>query len=111
MLSTEEIMKYVLGTGTPSEEKSVGFTEAEQIGEALGAHSGRFRVDQSRIGLNTELEHGGRDPATEVPHNEPMVTGKIALAHLNEIDDYHTQLAVMEQEADRVKSTLQRGGL
>lgn len=55
------------------------------------------------MGLNVELEHGRRDPVTDVTHDEPLVTGKIALAHLNEISDYYTRLAVMENEAERVK--------
>jgi hypothetical protein len=48
-----------------------------------------------------ELEHGGRDPRTDVTHDDPVVTAKIALAHLNEFPDYYTRLDKMEEEAKR----------
>ena len=56
-------------------------------------------VEQFRMGLHVELEHGLHDPATDVTNNYPVVTGKIALAHLNEFPDYYTRLARMEEEA------------
>jgi hypothetical protein len=111
MLSTKEIMKYVQDTKTVSEKKRFSFTEAKQIGDSLGIRWDKFDVEQFTMGLNVELEHGRRDPATDVTHDEPIVTGKIALAHLNEIPDYYTRLAVMENEADQTKSTQRRGYL
>jgi hypothetical protein len=111
MLSTREIIEHVQDTKTMSEKKQFSFNEAKQIGDTLGIRWDKFDVEQFAMGLNVELEHGRRDPATDVTHDEPMVTGKIALAHLDEIPDYYTQLAVMEQEAERVKSTQRRGGL
>ena len=75
--------------------------EAKRIGDALGIDWGKFDVDQFRMGLHVELEHGQRDPATDVTHDDPITTGKIALAHLNEFPDYYTRLAVMEEEAER----------
>jgi hypothetical protein len=63
------------------------------------------------MGLNVELEHGRKDPETDVTHDEPIVTGKIALAHLNEIPDYYTRLAVMENDAERTQSTPQKRNL
>ena len=111
MLSTKEIKDYVQDTKTVSEKKQFSFDEAKQIGDALGIPWDKFGVEQFRMGLNIELEHGRRDPATDVTHDEPIVTGKIALAHLNEIPDYYTRLAVMENEAERAKSTQPREGL
>ncbi len=111
MVSTKDITEHVQDTKAVSEKKQFGFTEAKQIGDALGIPWDKFDVEQFRMGLNVELEHGRRDPATDVTHDEPMVTGKIALAHLNEIPDYYTRLAVMENEAERVKGTQRRGGL
>ncbi len=110
MLSTKEIMEYVQGTKPASGRKQFTLNEAERIGNALGIPWDRFGVGQFRMGLNVELEHGKRDPATDVTHDEPMVTGKIALAHLNEIPDYYTHLAAMEQEAERETSTPREGG-
>jgi hypothetical protein len=111
MLSRKEIMEYGQDTKTMSEKRQFSFAEARQIGDTLGIPWATFGVEQFRMGLNVELEHGRRDPATDVTHDEPMVTGKIALAHLNEIPDYYTQLAVMEQEAERVKKTSRGDGL
>jgi hypothetical protein len=79
-----------------------GFSEEEArvIGTGLGVdwtHS-QFDVAQFRMGLDVELEHGRRDPATDVTHDDPILTGKIALAHLNEMPDYYTRLARMEAD-------------
>jgi len=52
------------------------------------------------MGLEVELEHGRRDPATNVSDDDEITTGKIALAHLNEFPDYYTRLAEMEGEAE-----------
>ena len=76
--------------------------EAREIGLKLGADldGGPFDVEQFRMGLDVELEHGTHDPETDVTGDDPIVTGKIALAHLREFPDYYTRLAVMEGEAE-----------
>ncbi|MGB2798635.1 MAG: DUF5661 family protein [Dehalococcoidia bacterium] len=74
--------------------------EARQIGEALGIDWSKFDVEQYRMGLNVELEHGLVDAHTNVTNDDPMMTGKIALAHLNEFPDYYTRLEKMEKEAE-----------
>ena len=74
--------------------------EAKRIGEALGIDWGKFDVEQYRMGLDVELEHGLVDPHTNVTNDDPMMTGKIALAHLNEFPDYYTRLEKMEREAE-----------
>ena len=53
------------------------------------------------MGMETELEHGTADPATDVTGDDPLITGKIALAHLHEFPDYYTRLEAMEAEAER----------
>jgi hypothetical protein len=77
--------------------------EAHRIGEEIGIDwaSAPFDVDQFRIGMNVELEHGRHDLATNVTDDDPHVTAKIALAHLNEFPDYYTRLERMEEEAKR----------
>jgi len=77
--------------------------EAQQIGAEIGIDwaSAPFEVEQFRMGMNVELEHGLHDPATDVTGSDPLMTGKIALAHLNEFPDYYTRLARMEDEAKR----------
>jgi len=74
--------------------------EAQQIGEQLGIDWSKFDVEQFRMGMDVELEHGIRDPHTNVSGDDPVTTGKIALAHLNEFPDYYTRLKKMEDEAD-----------
>jgi peroxiredoxin family protein len=60
--------------------------EARRIGEEIGIDwaSAPFDVDQFRIGMHVELEHGLHDPLTNVSDDDPHITAKIALAHLNE---------------------------
>ena len=75
--------------------------EARRIGEEIGVEwaSSPFDVEQFRMGMDVELEHGLQDLLTNVTGDEPTVTGKIALAHLKEFPDYYTRLAKMEAEA------------
>ena len=74
--------------------------EAKKIGEQLGIDWTEFDVEQFRMGMDVELEHGLVDPATNVTDDDPLMTGKIALAHLNEFGDYYTRLEIMEREAE-----------
>lgn len=74
--------------------------EAKTIGDSLGINWKKFDVEQYRMGLDVELEHGLVDPQTNVTDDDPVVTGKIALAHLNEFPDYYTRLEKMEREAE-----------
>ncbi len=75
--------------------------EACRVARALGVNvnSPFFDLEQFWMGMNVELEHGLIDPTTNVTNNDPILTGKIALAHLNEFPDYYTRLARMEREA------------
>ena len=77
---------------------------AREIGDKLGIDWSRFDVEQFRKGLDVELEHGLHAPSTDVTGNDPIITGKIALAHLNEFSDYYTRLEKMEREADEEHS-------
>ncbi|MGZ5315444.1 MAG: DUF5661 family protein [Solirubrobacterales bacterium] len=76
--------------------------QAREVGEQIGIdwEKAPFDVEQFRAGMDIELEHGTQDPATNVTDDAPTVTGKIALAHLNEFPDYYTRLAKMEAEAE-----------
>ena len=75
--------------------------DARRIGEEIGIDwsTSPFDVEQFRMGIEVELEHGLHDPATNVTDDDPVTTGKIALAHLNEFSDYYTRLERMEEEA------------
>jgi hypothetical protein len=77
--------------------------DARRVGAEIGIDwdSAPFDVEQFRKGMDVELEHGLHDPATNVTGNDPVVTGKIALAHLKEFPDYYTRLERMEEQAKR----------
>lgn len=81
-------------------KKSFTAEEAKKIGEQLGIDWVNFDVEQFRMGMDIELEHGLIDPITNVTNSDPLTTGKIALAHLNELPDYYTRLAKMEAEGE-----------
>lgn len=76
--------------------------DARSVGERLGIDwgSSAFDVEQFRAGMDIELEHGTRDADTDVTGDDPLLTGKIALAHLRELPDYYTRLARMEAEGE-----------
>lgn len=74
--------------------------QAKEIGEKLGIKWDKYDIEQFRMGLDVELEHGLVDPNTNVTNDDPILTGKIALAHLNEYPDYYTRLYKLEEEAE-----------
>ena len=76
--------------------------DAHLIGTELGIdwEASPFDVEQFLLGLGVELEHGLHDPETNVTGNDPIMTGKIALAHLREFPDYYTRLEKLENEAE-----------
>ena len=71
--------------------------EARKVGEQLGVKWDKYDVEQFRKGLDVELEHGTANENTNVTNDDPVLTGKIALAHLIELPDYYTRLSKMEQ--------------
>ncbi|MBK5211817.1 MAG: hypothetical protein JJE36_05870 [Coriobacteriia bacterium] len=83
-----------------TEKKVFSAEEAQTIGAELGITWDKYDVEQFRMGMDVELEHGRVDAHTDVTDDDPKTTGKIALAHLNEYPDYYTRLAKMENEAE-----------
>jgi len=73
--------------------------EAKALGEKVGIDFTKYNLEEFRLGLSVELEHGAHDPETNVTNDDPEVTAKIAWAHLKELPDYYTRLAKMEAEA------------
>lgn len=73
--------------------------EAEIIGKNIGIDFTVYSLEEFRLGLAVEMEHGSVDSETDVTHNDESLTGKIAWAHLKEIPDYYTRLIKMEKEA------------
>lgn len=74
--------------------------EAKRIGDIVGIDWGKYDLEQFRMGLGVELEHGLHDAETNVTNDDEITTGKIALAHLKEIPDYYTRLSKMEKNAE-----------
>jgi hypothetical protein len=99
-LSQEERCSIYAAMATRA-RKPFTLEEAKRIGEIIGIdwNTSPFDVEEFRKGMNVELEHGQRDPETNVTGDNPILTGKIALAHLREFPDYYQRLAKLEQEA------------
>jgi len=89
---------YDNGNGS---KKNFTIEEATWIAKYLNIKFDKFDVEQFRIGLNVELEHGRINPFTNITNDDPIITGKIALAHLNEYPDYYKRLTKMEEEAEK----------
>ncbi len=83
--------------------KKKHFTEeqAKEVGKKLGIKWDKFDVEQFRHGMDVELEHGKVDSNTNVSDDDPLITGKITLAHLNEFSDYYDRLDDMEEEGEK----------
>src|SRR5450756_2864067 len=69
--------------------------EAAKVLAGLGL-TGRYDANEFYMGINVELEHGTVDPATNVTDDDPEMTAKIALAHLNEIPYYLSLIHISE---------------
>ncbi len=76
--------------------------EAQAAGERIGIdwNTSRFDIEQFRMGMDVELEHGTSDLETNVTDDNVDITAKIARAHLNEFPDYYSRLAMMEADAE-----------
>ena len=82
---------------------------AKALGDRLGVDWTKIEVEQFRKGLEVEFEHGSDDPQTNVTNDDPVLTGKIAWAHLKEIRDYYDRLEEMEAEGEAYWEAAQAG--
>lgn len=78
--------------------------EAFIIQAEVGAEAMEIPLEEFRLGLEVELEHGLDFPDANVTNNHPILTGKIVLAHLKEMLDYYLRLEVAELEGDMLKA-------
>ncbi|NLE11867.1 MAG: hypothetical protein GX630_10220 [Actinobacteria bacterium] len=83
-----------------SGSKHYSAEQAKDVGDKLGIDWKDFDVEQFRMGMDVELEHGAHDPETNVTDDDALMTGKIAWAHLKEFPDYYDRLEAMEEEAE-----------
>jgi len=86
-----------------STKKVFDESQASEIAKQLNIDwdSVKFDLEQFRHGMDVELEHGSEDEITNVTNDDPLLSGKIALAHLNEFPDYYVRLDKMEEEAEK----------
>ena len=80
--------------------------EAETILAELETGEMKIRLEDFRMGLEVELEHGIHFPEANVTNNHPILTGKIVLAHFKESLDYYQRLEVAEIEGDMLKAVI-----
>ena len=80
--------------------------EAETILAELETGEMKIRLEDFRMGLEVELEHGIHFPEANVTNNHPILTGKIVLAHFKESLDYYQRLEVAEIEGDILKAVI-----
>jgi Protein of unknown function (DUF5661) len=83
-----------------TERRRTSVEEARRVGDEIGVDWEQFDLEQFRRGMDVEFEHGSHDPQTDVTGDDPIVTGRIALAHMKEFPDYYERLEVMEREAE-----------
>lgn len=84
MINKKDILKQAVTKGS-----------AEELGKKLGVDFKKFTVSQFVKGLKFEREH------KDLTKGDPIMTAKIAIAHLNEIPDYYSRLEIMEDEAKK----------
>jgi hypothetical protein len=84
-----------------SESRPTTPEEARRVGDEIGVDWSIYALEEFRSGMDVEFEHGAHDPQTNVTNDDPIITGRIALAHLKEFPDYYTRLEAMEELAKR----------
>jgi hypothetical protein len=82
--------------------------EAERILAELETGKMKISLEDFKLGLEVELEHGIRFPEANVTNNHPILTGKIVLAHFKESLDYYLRLDVAEIEGDLLKAVISK---
>jgi uncharacterized protein DUF5661 len=87
-----------------TESRRTSSEEARRVGDEIGVDWILFDLEQFRAGMDVEYEHGSHDPQTDVTGDDPIVTGKIALAHMKEFPDYYERLERMEEQARAERS-------
>ena len=80
--------------------KKINKEDAKLVGDQLGIDWKEINLNEFRVGIAVEMEHGTRWPETNVTNDDKYLTGKIAWAHLKEFPDYYTRLEKMEKEAE-----------
>jgi len=89
---------------TNMREPVVSGDEAKVILSLVNVEEMDIDLEEFRVGLEVELEHGIRFKDANVTNNHPVLTGLIVIAHLKESLDYYKLLEVAELEGDLLKA-------
>jgi hypothetical protein len=90
----------MLNVGGYMSQTNFNLEDAKKVGDELQVDWNKIDINQFLKGMNVELEHGSVNDKTNVTNDDSIMTGKIALAHLNEFNDYYIRLDKMEKEAE-----------
>ena len=87
-------------------EKKFTSEQAQEVADKIGINFNEadFELEDFRMGMDEEMEHGTHDPQTDVTGDDPVLTGKITLAHLKEFGDYYQRLEEMEHQAKKERA-------
>lgn len=106
----EVLMSQLNRMDNVRKSEKISIEDAKDLGNRLGIDwkNSKFTAEQFRQGIEVEYEHGSKDKDTDVTHDDPVKTAKVAWAHLKELPDYYSRLKVMEKEgeAEMEKSTI-----
>ena len=61
------------------------------LAKYLNVSFDNFSFEDFKRGIEVELEHGLVNPSTNITNDDPVMTAKIALAHLNEFPNYYNK--------------------
>ncbi|MCX8030314.1 MAG: hypothetical protein N3A59_01870 [Thermodesulfovibrionales bacterium] len=85
-------------------EPSITKEEAELILSIVNLDNLPISVEEFKVGLEVELEHGTIFKNYNVTNNHPILTGMIVMAHFMEMLDYYYRLEIAELEGDFLKA-------
>ena len=97
-----------LSDWTKIKEPKVTTKEADVILKIVNVKKMGIALEDFRMGLEVELEHGTMFDDANVTNNHPILTGMIVLAHMKETLDYYERLDVAEIEGDLLKAVLSK---
>ena len=107
-ISVEEVRKICkelrIRDWTRLRKPKVPPKEAKIIFSKVSTGKTKIQLEDFRIGLEVELEHGSLFKNFNVTNNHPILTGKIVMAHFMETLDYYKRLAIAEVEGDLLKA-------
>lgn len=75
---------------------AITLDQALELGVKLDINWGEYSLFEFMQGYGVELEHGTMFPRWNITNDDPIMTAKIVMAHLEELPDYYTRLNKME---------------